>query len=277
MAGYSDLISNASLQIYEYGIHMNNEMRTIGRRVPFYVMSYIKEGKAQLRLDGKTIPLAPKSVILIPPDTTHDHIKIGKDSTLFMWWHFDYKLYETIDLLKLLGMPLVFELAEAASFESAFSNYANAMKLPVTLQNTILKKANALTIMAHLLGAAEGGRNVLRLSMPDCFREMLVIILNSSEPDLTLSSFAKRFNMHPTYLSNRFKQYYGISPIALHRKVLLRRARDMLGMQGMSVAEVAELLGYKSASVFSRFFTKKTGYPPSHIITSARDRQSEQF
>ena len=30
-----------------------------------------------------------------------------------MWWHFDYKLYETLDVLKLLGLPLVFELLDA--------------------------------------------------------------------------------------------------------------------------------------------------------------------
>lgn len=266
MSGIDELVSNASLQIYEYGIHLREEMIASGRCFPFFVMSYIQEGRALLRAEGIDYQLEARSVILVPPGMVHDHIKLGDAPTVFMWWHFDYKLYETLDVLKLLGLPLVFELQEANAFEAAFARHNEVMRSVITLENAILKKSSALEIMARLLGAAEEARRSDQLlEIPECFQEMLEIILSLRQPELTLDVFAKRFNMHPTYLSNRFSSYYGIAPIALHRKVLLKRAQDMLAVRGMTVGEVAEALGYKSASVFSRFFTSKLGVPPSRI------------
>ncbi|MDL2205972.1 AraC family transcriptional regulator [Eubacteriales bacterium OttesenSCG-928-N13] len=266
MPGISELVSNASLQIYEYGIHVREAMIAEGRCFPFYVMSYVQEGQALLRAEGATYELEPRSVILLPPRVVHDHIKVGDKPTVFMWWHFDYLLYDTLDVVKLLGLPLRFDLSEAAEFESAFARHTELMEQPVTLQNVIMRRSSALEIMARLLGAAEQARRSDQLlEIPECFQEMLEIILSLRQPELSLDIFAKRFNMHPTYLSNRFRSYYGVAPIALHRKVLLRRAQDMLAVKGTTVNHVADALGFKSASVFSRFFTSKMGVPPSKI------------
>ena len=107
---------------------------------------------------------------------------------------------------------------------------------------------------------------------------MLEIILSLKQPGLSLDVFAKQFNMHPTYLSNRFSSYYGVAPVALHRKVLLKRAQDMLAVRGMTVAEVADALGFKSASAFSRIFSTKLGVPPSRMRQgSGRPGDAEHF
>jgi len=278
MPGFKELVLSASLQIYEYGIHIRKEMIAEGRCFPFYVMSYIQEGQALLRAEGCEHPLGPRSVILVPPGMMHDHIKIGDAPTVFMWWHFDYKLYETLDVLKLLGLPLVFELRDAQAFEAAFARHNDIMGSAVTLENAILKRSSALEIMARLLGAAEEARRSDQLlRIPDCFQEMLEMILSLKEPNLSLDVFAKKFNMHPTYLSNRFSSYYGIAPIALYRKVLLKRAQDMLSIQGMTVGEVADALGFKSASAFSRFFSAKQGISPSKMRQANWSGDTEHF
>ena len=279
MSGIDELVSSASLQIYEYGIHVREEMIAEGRFFPFYVMSYIQEGQALLRSEGVDHPLGPRSVILVPPGILHDHIKVGDAPTVFLWWHFDFKLYGTLDVLKLLGLPLVFELRDALAFEAAFARHNDAMGSAVTLENAILKRSGALEIMARLLGAAEEARRSDQLfKIPDCFQEMLEIILSLKQPGLSLDVFAKQFNMHPTYLSNRFSSYYGVAPVALHRKVLLKRAQDMLAVRGMTVAEVADALGFKSASAFSRFFSTKLGVPPSRMRQgSGRPGDAEHF
>lgn len=279
MAGFKELVLSASLQIYEYGIHIRKEMIAEGRCFPFYVMSYIQEGQALLRAEGCDHSLGPRSVILVPPGMMHDHIKMGDAPTVFMWWHFDYKLYETLDVLKLLGLPLVFELRDAQAFEAAFARHNDVMGSAVTLENAILKRSSALEIMARLLGAAEEARRSDELlRIPDCFREMLEMILSLKQPGLSLDVFAKKFNMHPTYLSNRFSSYYGVAPVALHRKVLLKRAQDMLAIRGMTVGEVADALGFKSASAFSRFFSTKSGMSPSKMRqVSGRPSDTEHF
>lgn len=51
--GYKGMIDNATVQIYEYGIDRQTYMNHTNRIFPFYVMSYISEGAALLRIGNK--------------------------------------------------------------------------------------------------------------------------------------------------------------------------------------------------------------------------------
>jgi AraC-like DNA-binding protein len=52
----------------------------------------------------------------------------------------------------------------------------------------------------------------------------------------------------------------------------------MLATQGMTVGEVADALGFKSASAFSRFFSTKLGMSPSKMRQiSGRPGDTEHF
>ena len=53
MNGYKGMIDNATVQIYEYGIDRQTYMNHTNRIFPFYVMSYISEGAALLRIGNK--------------------------------------------------------------------------------------------------------------------------------------------------------------------------------------------------------------------------------
>jgi len=88
---YEELMAQASIKIYEYGIIRRDNMMTKGRVCPFYVMSYLSEGTAVLRVHDEEIPLPPHSVVIIPPNVEHDHYMTKHESSTFWWWHFDYK------------------------------------------------------------------------------------------------------------------------------------------------------------------------------------------
>ena len=91
---------------------------------------------------------------------------------------------------------------------------------------------------------------------------MLDIIVSGDVNNLNLQYFADKYNMHPTYISNRFSGYFGIPPIKLYRKLQLERAAQALN-SGKSVSEVAEMFGFSDVSVFSRLFTSNIGVSPS--------------
>ena len=263
-----DLFKNASIQIYDYGLHRRTEMNQRNRLFPFYVMSYISEGHAILRIGEREIELAPKSVILVPPGMEHDHIMRRRETTVFWWWHFDCTLYGTIDLLRLLQMPLVYTIQNNEGFETAFERYREAMQQSNSLQNMLHTHACILEVLAWLLGAAEVYQpgSTLPIGVPGTFLDMLQLIASGEVNDMSLEYLSRRFNMHPTYISNRFKQYFGIAPIQLHRRLQLQRAREMLSSGHRSVSEVAELFGYSDVSVFSRAFETQMGYPPTKAM-----------
>lgn len=265
MSHMGELIANATLHIYESGIHKRQEMSTRGRCAPFYVMSYVQVGEAELIAEGVSYELSPGSVILIPPEVEHDHIKRGEEPTTFLWWHFDLKILDKLDLLRLLGLPMVFSITETKEFEDAFTQYAQLFSKPVNLQNTIMQKAYAMIAMAYLLSAAPFTNEYQSVGIPEPFRGILEYILSSDNSELSLLELSSRFGLHPTYISNRFKRFFGVSPVLLHRQVLIQRAKDKLSVEGMTVSEVSDKLGFSSVSVFSRFFTTHTGCPPSQF------------
>lgn len=275
MSGFESLINNATIQIYQYAIERQTNMNNVNRIFPFYVMSYISEGSALLRIEDREYEHLPNKVILVPPYTRHDHIMPQSGNTLFWWWHFDYKVYDTIDLLKLLRLPTVFTLKHGKQFEALYTEYNEAMSLPPSLRNTLRRKASSLNVLAHLLGEAEEenlARNV-NSEIPRTFQEILEIIVSGDVNNLNLQYFADKYNMHPTYISNRFSEYYGIPPIKLYRKLQLERAAKVLN-SGKSVGEVAEMFGFSDVSVFSRLFTSTMGMSPSKYVKQNHNQRT---
>jgi AraC-like DNA-binding protein len=102
-------------------------------------------------------------------------------------------------------------------------------------------------------------------AVPEVFMEMFNNIISGTNLELSLESLARQYNLHPTYISNKFKSHFGISPIMLSRRVQIQRAIDLLYHQGKPVGEVALALGYKDVCTFTRFFTAQTGTAPSRI------------
>ncbi|MDY3026662.1 MAG: hypothetical protein SOR74_07080 [Candidatus Faecivicinus sp.] len=83
MNGFKSLIDNATIQIYEYGIDRQTYMNHMNRIFPFYVMAYISEDSAILRIGNKEYEHLPNKVILVSPYTRHDHVMPQGSNTLF--------------------------------------------------------------------------------------------------------------------------------------------------------------------------------------------------
>lgn len=270
----TSIFANAEINVLDSGNDERIYMYSPDRVLPFYVMSYIRSGTALLRMNGQEYSLRPRSVILVPPFTRHDHIKTGDRPSRFFWWHFHFMLYGTIDLLKTMQFPYVFEVQENDTFEDAFMRFDNISRQPPTLQNVILKKAYAHEIMGLLIGAAENYRSIISFSIPTVFMDMLYTLATSRNQEISLASLSEKYNFHPTYISNKFKEYFGISPIRFGQDMLIERACKMLQYQNMSVNEIADALGYSELSAFSRMFTQKIGIAPSKYAKAVQQRSA---
>ena len=79
----------------------------------------------------------------------------------------------------------------------------------------------------------------------------------------SVAELAREAGLSRSIFFDRFKQAVGVSPIEylLHWRMAL--AKDLLRRERGGVAEVAERVGYSSASTFSVAFTRTVGVPPS--------------
>lgn len=94
------------------------------------------------------------------------------------------------------------------------------------------------------------------------YRQVLNIIENTLNEDISVFELAERCNVSTAYLKKIFSKYTGkgIHEYILELKMTL--AKQML-KSGLSVTDVAESLAFSSQNYFSCVFKKRTGFSPS--------------
>ncbi|WP_312729295.1 helix-turn-helix transcriptional regulator, partial [Enterococcus sp.] len=75
----------------------------------------------------------------------------------------------------------------------------------------------------------------------------------------------------PTYLSKIFKEATGVSPINYLIEIRLKRAKDMLKNDNLTIKEVASAVGYQDAYHFSKSFKKLYGVSPSGVLPKPKN------
>ena len=99
----------------------------------------------------------------------------------------------------------------------------------------------------------------------------LVSYLNDHiSEEVSLKVLSDRFHMNPNYISKYFKNETGMNYSAYLLALRINRAKKLLGNSDRSVAEVAQMTGFKDYRFFSRTFTQETGMKPSQYRANNR-------
>lgn len=97
---------------------------------------------------------------------------------------------------------------------------------------------------------------------------------------ITLQSMGETLRISPYYLSHVFKQMSGYSPVQYLLRRRIGEAQTLLITTELSVARIAEMVGYDSQSYFNLQFTKNVGMPPSryrhNYIVSADEKKKTE-
>ena len=82
---------------------------------------------------------------------------------------------------------------------------------------------------------------------------------------MSRKQLAVAFRLHPSQISRLFRKFAGESFNNHLQNLRLERARSLLADSRFTVADVAALCGYASASYFARCWVRKFGLPPSRL------------
>lgn len=86
----------------------------------------------------------------------------------------------------------------------------------------------------------------------------------------TVAGLAREVGMSRSAFALRFSQVIGTSPIDYIGKWRLMLAKDALAASDLPMAEIAEMVGFRSVSAFSTSFKRGTGAAPSDYRRGAR-------
>nr|WP_239565825.1 AraC family transcriptional regulator [Paenibacillus sacheonensis] len=246
-----------------FDVHSRTELNYRDRVLPCYVVSYIKEGSCRVRFEGKDYAAGPGDVIFLPPFIPHDHVKDTNENTVFMWWHFNYRIAGAMDVFRLFHLPVCFPLSNAERLEAIFSQYIGYAGKPGSIADLIMKEAKALELIAILLEAVvttSGIRPTDRVS--EAFSEILTDMVRHPERHYTLNELGEKYHMHPTYITNQFKKIFQLTPKQLQSKIRVDKAQKMLLADRTGIAQIGYSLGYADIDDFTRFFKNQVGVSP---------------
>lgn len=98
-----------------------------------------------------------------------------------------------------------------------------------------------------------------------CIREVLWIINQEYDQDLSLEVIANRIYMTPNYVSSLFKQAMGTGLVRYLMTFRLNKACELLQDSSMRVQDIARRVGYANASYFCMLFRNEYGISPTQF------------
>jgi AraC-like DNA-binding protein len=91
---------------------------------------------------------------------------------------------------------------------------------------------------------------------------------------LHVDELADRTHMSPSTFRQHFRAITGMSPLQFQKQLRLQEARQLMLNQSLDAGNAGRLVGYESASQFSREYSRLFGAPPQRDIRRMRLRQA---
>jgi AraC-like DNA-binding protein len=127
-----------------------------------------------------------------------------------------------------------------------------------------------LVLRSHLASASPTGTGWLRALADDRLAPALRLMHGDPARDWPLAELARAAGMSRTTFAERFKASAGVAPFAYLVHWRMRLAERALREQDVTIAALAESLGYSSESAFSSAFKRVTGVPPRRFRVESR-------
>ena len=253
------LIARMYLTDVGYFPHAARHFRERSEGIGEYILLFCTEGRGNVTVGGKTVPLRANEAFCVPRGMRHSYGADDADPWSILWVHFagtDTALFP-LDRMQ----PIRFESEHAVErLAFLFSLLFRVLRANYTEGNFIYISEVLMLILAETYyrekqnGASEQNRHVT---------EMIRYMQANLDRPLSLEELCRRFSLSRSYVHAAFRSQTGRSPMAFFADQKMRRARELLRSSSLSVQEIARQLGYQDPLYFSRAFHKLTGLSPS--------------
>ena len=247
------------------------------RHAQIFQILQLTRGGAELTLDGRTRRLAPPAVVVVPPPTVHGYA-FSADVEGCVLSLLDRDVAEVLagaeGLAESFRRPLVLGADSAperlAAVGQAIGDLITAADGREAGQGLVLRARLALLLVAiHRAALAEaadpemlpGGRHARR------FEDLVEGEFRNRRP---IGFYAAALGITPTHLNRVCRRAFGLSALAVIERRALVEARRYLVFSGLSVKEIAILLGFQDPAYFNRRFRRAAGISPGEYRRRAR-------
>jgi len=243
----------------EQGIRGRPQSRPSLTHSPVHSVGIILRGEALYRTDdGKEQLLNSGWCFQEQPDTRSSFI-INEAKPYRDWLAgCDARMWE--DLVKIGAVPRstpLWKTSAPAGIEKCFRRFFLELESP-----SLTNYADGFLLFASFLKNFRHDRHSATAPLaPALLKQACAILENQVESSSKIPSLLAPLGVPYDHLRKAFAEHYGISPAQYQIRARITTARKWL--EKLSVAEVAERLGYADGFAFSKQFKRSTGMSPS--------------
>lgn len=250
--------------LYEEGyFEAGRAYYTVRDAKPTYLLLYTVSGAGTVKVDGKLRQLSAGYAALVDCREAHEFRTVSDEPWRFHFVHFDSVVMEGYKKL-LLDEFDSRRVSETLRFMRAFerihelSDEGNVMLRYALFSDLV---SGLLLILASSEGSAEGQRDVDY----EAVRTACRYIEDNLKSDISIDGLASLVHLSKFYFIRLFKRLMGVPPYQYVQITRINAAKKMLMSQDFRINEIADAVGFSSATRFTKFFTEMTGMSPSEF------------
>ena len=238
------------------------------------------EGEGLYHLDDEYIPVRTGDVLIFNPGTRHESIIDASETgrVEFFFWFTDVifcgmrpnhiELKDGVNVLHTKGKTqrTIFRICEEMVKENQTRMPGRYFMLKSFLVQLLLSIVREQTGQVEL---AEG-KEFDYAGKKDTAEKIANYLEEHYADKISLDQIAENMYLSPFYISKILKSEIGESPIHYLIRVRMEKAKAILESgSSLSIAEIAERVGYEDAYHFSKLFKKAYGVSPSKMRKEA--------
>ncbi|MFQ4140857.1 AraC family transcriptional regulator [Chlorogloeopsis sp. ULAP02] len=229
--------------------------------------------QAERKIDGRLVQEqnVQGDFVIVPANTSHQVVwnklggalSIAIDPTFFAQTIYEIVNPDRIELLPQFATsdPLIYQIGLA--LKSVLVKHGTTSRLYAeTLINTlIVHLLEKNSVLCRNSSEYVGGK------LPQYkLRQVIDYIYAHIDRDLSLKELGTVVQMSPHYFSQLFKETTGITPHQYVIRCRIERAKDLLQQGKVSIAEIAEQVGFVDQSHLHRYFKRLVGITPKTFL-----------
>ncbi len=234
-----------------------------------FLFHYVLEGEGAVRVDGVTTRLIAGGGFVFFPGQRHEYRASREKPWRYVWVGFEGPRASSILAAAGIGPDTgVFSRAYSDALGSAMKRVARALEGGGAPNSPARLAAEgwlllALSSLATVLDSGPPGSRLRQqnsgVSYAGAARRFLE---DHFERPIIIADVARHVGIDREYLATLFKAEYGITLKACLDSLRLQRAKELLSLNTLSVAQIAASVGYRDYPVFYRAFQRGTGIAP---------------
>ncbi len=250
-----------------------------GEHHPIWEITYVDKGVLISSTDGVERPMQQGALVLYAPEVQHEQRGDGEHPAGFITTTFDARLD---GFLPWSGRVFQTDEAQRTAIGSMLQEGTSQEPYSEDLAIGYLKE-----VLVRLLRKARGpegsprapaaGRPTTsrRTNMENMIAQRCAayIDLHFAE-SIDLATIARSIPVSRSYLTSLFRRTRGVTVNAYKRERRLENSRLNIIQGGMTLAEVARSVGFRSPAHFSNEFHRRYGIPPSEYARTVEGKSA---